>query len=608
VKPIQSTLERTLKEIMPKFEYDERRFLLDGKPFQIVSGEMHFARIPHQYWRHRLQMARAMGINTVCAYMFWNLHEPQPGKFCFDGIADVATYVRLAQEEGLSVILRPGPYACAEWDFGGLPSWLLATPDIRVRCSDERYLTAVQRYLARVGEELAGLQCDNGGPILMVQVENEYGSFGHDRNYLETVRDSLRQAGFSVPLFTCDGPHALERGTLPDVLPVINFGHSPQYHFEHLHAFRPDIPVSCGEYYPGWFDHWGREHHRGETERVVKEIGEMFHQGASFSIYMFHGGTSFGFTAGANHGDTYKPQTTSYDYDAPLDEAGRPTAKYCALRELLGGGLDGVNALPAIPRTNPIIEIPQIELTESAALFDNLGEPLHDAQPRSMEMYGQAHGCILYRTRIPADSKGTLNIHELHDYGHIYRDGQRLGILNRSQKENTLKMEPAVSDANNSQLVNLDILVEAMGRTNYGPHLLDRKGITERVVLEDTYTVSLMNWEIFRLPLDNAQLQNLNFQSDDVVGPAFHRGSFSLEEVGDTFLDMRGWQKGYVWINGHNLGRYWHIGPQQTLYVPGPWLRAGENEIIVFDLEAAGRQPLRALSEPILDELQTLAQ
>ncbi|RYG68786.1 beta-galactosidase, partial [bacterium] len=377
---------------MPNFEYNAQQFLLDGEPLQILSGEMHFARIPREYWRHRLQMAKAMGLNTVCAYMFWNMHEPLPGQFNFEGMADVAEYVRLAHEEGLYVILRPGPYACAEWDFGGLPSWLLATPDIQVRCSDERYLAAVRKYLVRVGQELAHLQIDQGGPILMVQVENEYGSFGNDKEYLAALRDYSREAGFTVPLFTCDGPHALDRGTLPDVLPVINFGSKPEYHFEHLREFRSDIPVACGEYYPGWFDHWGGKHHLGETSRVLEEIGSMFRSGASFSIYMFHGGTSFGFGSGANCHEAYAPQTTSYDYDAPLDEAGRTTPKFLALREILGAGNSD---LPPIPGHHPIIEIPEIQLTESVSLFDAMGTPTRSAMPLNMEALGQQNGCVL---------------------------------------------------------------------------------------------------------------------------------------------------------------------------------------------------------------------
>ncbi|RYX82290.1 beta-galactosidase [bacterium] len=587
---------------MSTFEYNQQQFLLDGKPFQIISGEMHFARVPREYWRHRLQMARAMGLNTVCAYMFWNHHEPEPGHFCFEGDADVAAYVRMAQEEGLGVILRPGPYACAEWDFGGLPSWLLAIPDIQVRCSDKRYLSAVRSYLLRVGKELADLQVEQGGPILMVQVENEYGSFGNDADYLAALRDITREAGFTVPLFTCDGPHALGRGSLPDVLPVINFGRDPGFHFEHLREFRHDIPVACGEYYPGWFDHWGGKHQLGETPRVLEEIGDMFRNGASFSIYMFHGGTSFGFGSGANHGDAFMPQTTSYDYDAPLDEAGRITPKYCALRELLGGELEGINGLPAVPAANPIIEIPEIQLTESAALFDNLGVSRRESMPRSMEMLGQSQGCVLYRTQLPAGSKGKLTIQELHDYGQVFLDGQRVAVLDRRLKQNSLQIEPIESD----QPVTLDILVEAMGHVNYGQHIIDRKGITEKVILEDVYTVSLMGWDIFSLPLDEQHLQSLKFQSVQVNGPAFHRGTFSLSQTGDTFLDMRGWHKGMVWINGHNLGRYWHIGPQQTLYVPGPWLREGQNEIIVLDLEGVRRQSLRSLSEPVLDEPSAL--
>ncbi|RYG56615.1 beta-galactosidase, partial [bacterium] len=345
-------------------------------------------------------------------------------------------------------------------------------------------------------------------------------------------------------------------------------------------------------------DHWGGKHHLGETSRVLDEIGSMFRSGASFSIYMFHGGTSFGFGSGANCHDAYAPQTTSYDYDAPLDEAGRTTPKFLALREILGAGNPD---LPPIPGHHPIIEIPEIQLTESVSLFDTMSTPTRSAMPLSMEALGQQNGCVLYRTQIPPYSKGKLIIDELHDYGQVFINGQRIGTLDRRLKENSLLIDPQDSD----DLLTLDILVEAMGRVNYGPNILDRKGITQRVILEDVYTVSLMGWEIFSLPLDEDHLASLNFGSAEVSGPAFHRGTFTLGETGDTFLDMSHWNKGFVWVNGYNLGRFWEVGPQQTLYIPGVWLREGENEIVVFDLESSGRESLQALSEPILDQLLT---
>lgn len=573
-------------------------FRLDGQPFQIRSGEMHFARIPRPYWRHRLQMARALGLNTVSAYLFWNVHEPTPGDFTFTGQADAAEYIRLAAAEGLKVILRPGPYACAEWDFGGLPSWLLATPDIRVRCMDERFTAAARRYLLAVGKELAKFQITRGGPILLVQVENEYGSYGDDRAYLAFVRDTLVEAGFEVPLFTCDGPGAFARGSVPKAFPVANFPDDPEGSLRQLREFSPDTPPACGEYYPGWFDHWGERNAPVGVERSTRVLGWMMERKVSFSIYMAHGGTSFGFSAGANTGpaDEYQPTTSSYDYGAPIDEAGRPTEKFTALRKLFTAHLAG-EALPPVPEApQPLIAIPRFTLTESAALFDHLPKPVRDVQPRPMEMYGQDYGLILYRAKLPAGPAARLTIRELHDYGHVYLDGRRHAVLDRRLGQNATEVPARKVDTP------LDLLVEAMGRVNYGPFMLDRKGITEHVAFPVPYPAGVvMGWQIFNLPCDAAFLKKLKFGRKPRPGPAFHRGFFSLKETGDTFLDTRGWQKGLAWVNGHPLGRYWHIGPQQTLYVPGCWLKKGRNEVVLFDLENTGRGSLAGLKHAVKD-------
>ncbi|MGH9481338.1 MAG: beta-galactosidase, partial [Terriglobales bacterium] len=525
------------------------------------SGSMHYARVPRPYWSDRMRKLRALGLNTLCTYVFWNLHERRPGEFDFSGNLDLAAYLRTAQQEGLWVILRPGPYVCTEWDFGGLPAWLVAPPAVQVRCNDPRFLAAAGRYLHRVGREVATLQGTQGGPLIMAQVENEYGSFGADHAYMAAIRDLVRQAGFEVPLYTADGPspRLLAGGTLDDLPCAINFGDGddPERAFAALAQFRPNGLRMCGEYWVGWFDHWGERHHTTPPEDAARGLEWMLSQNISCNLYMAHGGTSFGFMAGANFGRSYQPDTTSYDYDAPLDEGGRPTAKFQALREVYARHLNPGERLPGLPPPLPVITIPQFELAERAALAQFWSAPRPSPQPLPMEALGQAHGLIWYRTHIPAEVQGTLELLELRDYARIYQGGQLLGTLDRSLGQSSL----AVSLGAGS----LDIIVENMGRINFGPKLQDNlQGITQRVQLNGS---ELTGWEIVSMPLDN--LGKLRFATLKGTGPAFYRGAFELEASGDTFLDMRGWGKGYVWVNGHNLGRYWERGPQQTLYLPG---------------------------------------
>jgi beta-galactosidase len=524
--------------------------------------------------------------------MPWNLHEPRSGTFDFSGMLDVAAFVRLAQELGLWVLLRPGPYICAEWDFGGLPAWLLADERLRVRCDDPAYISAMTRYIERVGEELSPLTCTRGGPILMVQVENEYGSYGNDKTYLRTLRDLLVRVGFDVPLFTSDGSDhdMLSAGTVEDCLAVVNFGSNASEHIGKLRAFRPDQPAMCGEFWCGWFDAWGKRRQGSASTDSARDVQWMLENDASFNLYMFHGGTNFGLTSGANHHGTYEPQVTSYDYWAPLDEAGRPQPKFFAYRELLAKHQPGVT-LPDVPPAMKVIAIPEIQLTESAALFEQLPPPVQSASTRNMEALGQNSGLILYRTSIAGMESRTLEIVEPHDYAVVFRDGAPIATLDR--RLNQTKVELPAGEHHQ-----LDILVDTTGRVNYGPRMHDRKGITERVVLG---RITLMDWQIFSLPMDPSQLSSLRFTTDLVDAPAFHRGTFELAETGDTFLDFRGWRKGIVWVNGHNLGRFWHIGPQQTLYCPGVSLKEGKNEIVIFDLEKMGRGNIAGLAEPILD-------
>lgn len=583
------------------FAIGENDFLLNGQPFVIRCGEIHSDRVPPEYWRHRLQMCKAMGLNTVCAYLYWNIHEPTEGHFTFEGAADVARFCRIAQEEGLHVILRPGPYSCAEWEFGGFPWWLLKTPDIKLRTQDPHYLAAAKRYLLRVGKELAPLQITRGGPIIMVQVENEYGSYGSDKEYMGIVRDTLKAAGFEVPLFHCDGPTQLPRDHRDDLFAVVNFGGNPQSAFEALRKVQPTGPLMCGEYYPGWFDSWGKAHHTGNTEHVVNELRWMLDHKASFSIYMAHGGTSFGFNAGANS-PPFAPQSTSYDYDAPISEAGWETPKFGAIRELFSHYLQAGEKLPPIPARNPVITVAPFELKETSTLFSNLGKGKTATHPLNMEMLDQAHGSVLYRTTLPAGPAGRLNIRELHDYGLIFLDGAKIATLDRRRGQMSCPV-PA-----RTKTTTLEILVDAFGRVNYGPHIHDRKGITEKVELSTpTGTTELLGWTMFSLPFDEAQLSRQKYKTVQSAktlpdSPLFWRGSFELSSVGDTFLDTSQWNKGMVWVNGHNLGRYWNLGPQQTLYVPAPWLKKGRNDLVVFETNGTKTPRLQGLAMPILDE------
>lgn len=579
------------------FGWEGEDFLLDGKPFVIRGGEMHYSRTPRAHWRERLRMLKAMGLNTVGTYVFWNLHEPRPGQFDFSGDNDIAEFVRIAQEEGLWVILRPGPYVCTEWEFGGFPSWLLKMPDLRVRTSDPRFVAATGRYLRALGEQLAPLQVTQGGPIILVQIENEYGSFGSDHGYMHSVHDALLHAGFDTTLYTADGASEkmLSDGTLPDVLSVINFGEDAAGNFEAFAKFRRGVPKMAGEFYPGWFDHWGEQHHTGDLDKIRTNLQWMLERDISFSIYMFHGGTTFGFMNGANYSKTepYQPDTSSYDYGAPLDEAGRPTANYYALRELIGKHLPPGETLPAMPPTPAMIAIPRVELTQSASLFSLLSEPVPAPQPLTLEQLDQDYGFVLYRTPSPGAGKTELEAGDVRDYALLYQDGKPLGVLDRRLGQRGIELELVADQP-------LYLLVENMGRINYGKRMQDdRKGLIGPVRIDGNPAT---DWEMFHLPLDN--LSALQFTDAGINAPAFHRGYFELSMVASSFIDMRGWGKGHAWINGHHLGRFWKIGPQQSLYVPASWLRRGRNEIVVLDVETGTHRSVQGLTEPVFETPQ----
>lgn len=555
-------------------------FLLDGKPFQIISGEMHPARIPLEYWRHRIRMAKAMGCNTIAAYVFWNYHETAEGRFDFStGNRDIAQFLKIAQEEGMWVLLRPGPYVCAEWEFGGLPAYLLRIPDLKIRCLDPRYMAAAERYIRALARVVKPLQVTEGGPILLVQLENEYGSYGNDRAYLERLREIWQNAGIRVPFYTSDGAttYMLEAGTLPGAAVGLDPGQNDAQ-FDLARRMNPGVPVFSSETYPGWLTHWGEKWARPSVDELVAEVKALLDKRRSFNLYVIHGGTNFGFWAGANSGGKgYEPDVTSYDYDAPIDEQGRATAKYQALRDLLARYRPaGSSALPEIPAAIPATAIPPVSLRPYASLWQNLPRPIASVQPRPMESYGQDFGMIAYETTLIGHKSGTLTVTDVHDYATIFVDGRYTGKMDRREGVNTI----ALPKTDNPKPV-LTILVEAMGRINFAQAMIDRKGITDRVTLNG---MTLMNWRVYPLPLSEEFIRKLPAGAAGDRPGIFFRGTFDLSETADTFLDLSGYQKGLIWVNGHNLGRYWTIGPQKRLYCPAGWLRHGANDIVVLDL------------------------
>lgn len=575
-----------------KFTFAKEEFLLDGKPFRMIGCEMHYSRIPPEYWRHRIQMAKAMGCNTIAVYVFWNFHESVEGQFDFaTPPRDITRFFRIVREEGLWALLRPGPYSCGEWDFGGLPIYLLRTPDIKVRCLDPRYMGPVERYIKALARVVKPLMASAGGPVLMVQIENEYGSYGNDRGYMMRLRQIWQEAGVDGPFYTSDGatPHMLEAGSLPGAAVGLDPG-ATGAHFETARKMNPGVPVFSSETYPGWLTHWGEKWARRETAPLVKEVDGVLSQGRSLSLYLVHGGTNFGFSAGANSGGKgYEPDITSYDYDAPITEQGRATPKYHALRELLGRYHD--KPLPPVPEPVPAISLAPIEMRPYASLWKNLPAAVSSVQPRPMEMYGQDHGLIAYETTLIGHKSGTLVVRELHDYATVFVDGNYVGKLDRREGVNSL----ALPKTDNAMPV-LTILVEAMGHINFAHDMIDRKGITDRVTLNG---MTLMNWRVYSMPLAGEFIRALPAGAVDSRPGLFFRGVFDLPQPADTFLDLSAYQKGIVWVNGHNLGRYWNIGPQQRLYCPAVWLRPGRNEITVFDLHQT--QPAVIAGFPVLE-------
>jgi beta-galactosidase len=576
------------------FAFSDKEFILDGKPFQIISGEMHPARIPAEYWQHRIRMAKAMGCNTISAYIFWNYHEIAEGVFDFNTWnRDLARFVSIAQQEGLWVILRPGPYVCAEWDFGGLPTYLLKTPDIKVRCMDARYMTAADRWIGALAKELKPMQITQGGPVLMLQIENEYGSYGNDRIYLEALEKAWRNQGIEIPFFTGDGPtrYMLEAGSLPGCAVGLDSGYE-QGSFDLAYETNPGVPVFSSETYPGWLTHWGENWVRPDTAGLLKEVRFLMDTKKSFNFYVIHGGTNFGFSAGANSGGKgYEPDITSYDYDAPINEQGLPTPKYYALRKLIGSYLLEGEELPGIPEPIPAMEIPEFQMEKFTSVWSILPEAVKSVQPVPFEALDQNQGYMLYKTTLIGHKNGKLKVTELHDFATVFLNGIYIGTLDRREGINTIDLP--LSEVANPVL---EILVEGMGHINFAQEIIDRKGITDRVSLNG---MTLMNWEIYKLPMNEVFIKSL--QAESVTGDKpgiFFKGVFTLKTTADTYFDMSWYKKGVAWVNGHCLGRYWEIGPQKRLYCPASWLNAGENEVVIFDLLQSNSKPVKGEKLP----------
>ena len=590
------------------FTVGNKAFLLNGEPFIVKAAEVHYPRMPRPYWDHRIKMCKSLGMNTLCIYVFWNIHEQREGEFDFSGNNDVAEFCRLAQKNGMYVIVRPGPYVCAEWEMGGLPWWLLKKKDIRLREQDPYFMERVRIFEKKVGEQLAPLTIQNGGPIIMIQVENEYGSYGEDKPYISAIRDCLRGIyGDKIALFQCDWASNFEKNGLDNLVWTMNFGTGANIdqQFKRLGELRPDAPKMCSEFWSGWFDKWGANHETRPAEEMVDGMDEMLSKGISFSLYMTHGGTSFGHWAGANS-PGFAPDVTSYDYDAPINEYGQPTEKFFKLREMMQKF--SAQKLPSVPRAPmPIISIPKFELKEFIPLPLAIKKTEKGAL-KTFEEMDMGWGTMVYSTTMPEIPVKSVLTGDFHDYAQVFINDQYIGKIDRVRNERSLAIPPVKKGDV------LTILVEGMGRINFGRAIKDFKGIVGDVVFAAEVDGTEITWkpQVWQNAIipDDYEIAKEVFDKglvneNQLMGKiGYYRGSFNLKKVGDTFLNMEQFGKGQVYVNGYAVGRFWNIGPQQTLYVPGCWLKKGQNEVIVLDVVGPSGAPcLFAQDHPELDKL-----
>ncbi|MFG1819589.1 beta-galactosidase family protein [Kribbella sp. NPDC049174] len=562
---------------MTDFAIGESDFLLDGKPFRILSGALHYFRVHPQHWADRIEKARLMGLNTIETYVPWNLHSPARGVFGTEGMLDLERFLRQVAEAGLYAIVRPGPYICAEWDNGGLPAWLFREPGMGVRRNEPQFMAAVREYLEQVLRIVRPLQVDQGGPVLLVQVENEYGAFGDDQTYLKSVAEIIRTAGITVPLVTVDQPvdAMLAAGGLDGVLRTGSFGSRADERLATLRKHQPTGPLMCMEFWDGWFDYWGGQHHTTSVEEAAGELDALLAAGASVNIYMVHGGTNFGLTSGANDKGVYRPTITSYDYDAPLDEAGNPTAKFHAFREVISRYAPVPDVVPAsgaaAPETSAALGAP-IRLLADPTAWGQWSE--HPVMPTLDALDARL---VLFRTDIDVDRPALLSFDEVRDRAYVFLDGVPIGVLDRERHDRALMVPQGRG--------RLEIVVEDQGRVNYGQRIGEPKGLIGPVQLGSS---ELTDWSACVIDLDGVpQLWDSVGLTPDApgVGPTAWRAGFDVAEPVDHFLSTVAWGKGIAWVNGFCLGRYWRRGPQETLYVPGPVLRPGRNELVVLELE-----------------------
>jgi len=582
---------------MGDFAIGDQDFLLDGQPFRVLAGAIHYFRVHPDHWADRIHKARLMGLNTIETYVAWNAHSPARGGFDTTGQLDLARFLDLIAAEGMYAIVRPGPFICAEWDNGGLPGWLFTDPAVGVRRNEPLYMAAVAEYFEQLLPIVAARQIDRGGPVILVQIENEYGAYGDDKSYLRALVELNRAGGITVPLTTIDQPtdQMLEDGSLPELHKTGSFGSRATDRLATLRRHQPTGPLMCAEFWNGWFDHWGAHHHTTSAEDSARELDDLLATGASVSLYMFTGGTNFGFTNGANDKGVFQPTVTSYDYDAPLSESGEVTAKYLAFREVLARYAPVPAELPAAATPAPAFTV---ALDASVSLWDALPEladvtEASTAGLPSMDALGQYTGFALYRSRVAAGSR-VLSFGEVRDRAQVFVDGNPVGVLHRDHHDRTISLPPGER---------LDLLVEDQGRVNYGPRIGEDKGLIGPATLDGA---ELRDWQVLPLDVDGFVRSGSALfapvpaaDSGSLSGPSFARGRFTAEPGVDLFLSTAGWGKGQAWINGFNLGRFWDRGPQTTLYVPGPVLGT-DNELVILCLHGTESTRARFVDRPDL--------